>query len=176
MYFTDPWGFEPWSTGKYKWTWDEWFQHPSTTDQDRICGEKIVPEDPIFWLLTLRNKAKDAASKAIRGIKSGAEKVKDCWYQKPKPYQPYAPPSPMGGEKIPATTRPHTRLGTNQGRKGSYPAAREFGSEGEWIRDIHFTEHGRPDVPGHVNPHQHQAVPNPTGGTPQYGPSTPYNW
>ena len=36
-------------------------------------------------------------------------------------------------------------------------------------RDIDFTDHGRPKE--HPNPHQHDYIPNPTGGTLQHGPA-----
>jgi hypothetical protein len=91
----------------------------------------------------------------------------------------YRPPDPLprgpNGEMLPSSSCPHTQLGTGTSRKvGPYTQAREFGENGEWIRDIDFTDHGRPNIPGHVNPHQHRAVPNPTGGTPGRGPAEPF--
>lgn len=62
---------------------------------------------------------------------------------------------------------PHTQLGTKQGSGGPYRQAREFDAEGKPVRDINFTDHGRPGK--HPNPHQHRHIPNPTGGTPQRG-------
>lgn len=59
----------------------------------------------------------------------------------------------------------HTQLGTKDGRKGEYKQAREFTEKDEPVRDVDFTDHGRPQ--NHPNPHQHQYTPNPTGGTPQ---------
>ena len=59
----------------------------------------------------------------------------------------------------------HTQLGTQQGRRGEYRQAREFDSNDNPVRDIDFTDHGRPQQ--HPNPHEHRYVPNPTGGTPQ---------
>ena len=56
---------------------------------------------------------------------------------------------------------PHTQLGQKDGRKGRYPQAREFDGEGNPVRDIDFTDHGR----GHPSPHQHPYKENPTGGT-----------
>ncbi|MCH9609382.1 MAG: hypothetical protein S4CHLAM45_05230 [Chlamydiales bacterium] len=53
-------------------------------------------------------------------------------------------------------------------RKGKYPQAREFDENGEPVRDIDFTDHGRPK--NHPNPHEHKWEPNPTGGTPQRSP------
>jgi RHS repeat-associated protein len=58
---------------------------------------------------------------------------------------------------------PHTQLGTKQGRNGAYKQAREFDSNGKPVRDIDFTDHGRPQ--NHSNPHQHKYIENPTGGT-----------
>lgn len=58
---------------------------------------------------------------------------------------------------------PYTQLGMKEGRRGSYPQAREFDAEGKPIRDIDFTDHDRPDL--HTNPHQHRYKPNQTGGT-----------
>ena len=66
----------------------------------------------------------------------------------------------------------HTQLGKQEGRRGSYPQAREFDKRGQPVRDIDFTDHGRPGQ--HMNnPHQHRYLPNPTGGTPQRGPAEP---
>lgn len=79
----------------------------------------------------------------------------------------YAPDRPLplteDGVFIPDTDAPHTQLGTKKGRKGKYPQAREFDGDGNPIRDIDFTDHGRPK--NHPNPHQHERKPNPSGGT-----------
>jgi RHS repeat-associated protein len=92
----------------------------------------------------------------------------------------YRPPNPLprgpNGEFAPSSPYPHTQLGSRIGQRGQYTVAREFGPNGRPIRDIHFTNHGRPNVPGHVNPHQHQWLPNPSGGTPVRGPAQPYRW
>jgi RHS repeat-associated protein len=78
-------------------------------------------------------------------------------------------------EPVPDTDVPHTQLGTKKGSKGAYPQAREFDAYGKPVRDIDFTDHGRPQ--DHTNPHQHLYEPNPTGGTPQRGDPKPlYNW
>ncbi|MEC4780278.1 hypothetical protein IEKLDGGM_24815, partial [Escherichia coli] len=67
----------------------------------------------------------------------------------------------------------HPQLGTKSGRKGDYTQAREWGYDenGNLVpkRDIDFTDHGRPKE--HPNPHQHDYIPNPTGGTLQHGPA-----
>ncbi|MEV8577403.1 RHS repeat-associated core domain-containing protein, partial [Elizabethkingia anophelis] len=66
------------------------------------------------------------------------------------------------------------QLGTKQGRKGNYTQAREFDKNGKPVRDIDFTDHGRPQ--NHANPHQHRWEPNQTGGTLQRSKkSTPLN-
>ncbi|MEU8184247.1 RHS repeat-associated core domain-containing protein, partial [Micromonospora sp. NPDC049047] len=81
-------------------------------------------------------------------------------------------PRDKHGNPVPDSPYPHTQLGQQSGRKvGKYDAAREFGEDGVPVRDIHFTDHGRPQ--NHTNPHQHDFVPNPTGGTPQHGPARP---
>ena len=64
----------------------------------------------------------------------------------------------------PDVDAPHTQLGTKEGRHGKYPQAREFDEKGNPVRDIDFTDHERPK--NHPNPHQHEHIPNPAGGTP----------
>ena len=49
--YTEPWGLEPWSTGMYKWDYNTWFHHPSTTDRERVCSDYIAPVADDFWLL-----------------------------------------------------------------------------------------------------------------------------
>ncbi|MDN3507014.1 MAG: hypothetical protein P0S96_07285 [Simkaniaceae bacterium] len=79
-------------------------------------------------------------------------------------YVPDRPlPNTPDGVHVPDTDVPHTQLGTKEGRKGKYPQAREFDENGNPVRDIDFTDHGRPQ--DHLNPHQHEHKPNPTGGT-----------
>ena len=63
---------------------------------------------------------------------------------------------------------PHSQLGQTDGRNGKYDQAREFDANGKPVRDIDFTDHGRPRQ--HANPHQHEYIPNGTGGTPRRGP------
>lgn len=65
----------------------------------------------------------------------------------------------------------YTQLGRKSGRKDRYNQGREFDSNGAPIKDIDFTDHGRPGE--HENPHQHPYVPNSTGGTPQHGRAEP---
>jgi hypothetical protein len=68
---------------------------------------------------------------------------------------------------------PHTQLGQKEGRNGKYDQAREFDGNGRPVKDIDFTDHGRPGQ--HTNPHEHPYLPNPTGGTPKRGPERPLN-
>ena len=74
------------------------------------------------------------------------------------------------GNPIPESNAPHTQLGTKSGRNGDYRQAREFDANGNPVRDIDFTDHGRSN---HPNPHQHQYLPNETGGTLRRGPTEP---
>lgn len=97
------------------------------------------------------------------------------------PYGTYRPdrqlPRDKNGNPIPDVNVPHTQLGTKPGRKGNYTQAGEWGyGENDNDNDnvvpkmiIDFTAHGRPNE--HPNPHQHDYIPNPTGGTPQHGPA-----
>ena len=71
----------------------------------------------------------------------------------------------------PEASGPHTQLGQKNGRNGNYDQGREFDANGKPVRDIDFTDHGRPQ--NHPNPHQHVYTPNPTGGTPMRGPTEP---
>jgi hypothetical protein len=81
-------------------------------------------------------------------------------------FPPRKLPRTKAGEPAPdlaAAGSPHTQLGLN--RKGVYPQAREFDAGGKPVRDIDFTDHGRPA--DHANPHQHRYEEPPTGGTRQ---------
>jgi RHS repeat-associated protein len=69
----------------------------------------------------------------------------------------------------PEASGSHTQLGKKEGRKGQYRQAREFDKDGKVVKDIDFTDHGRPQ--NHPNPHQHDYKPNSTGGTPQRDPN-----
>lgn len=79
-------------------------------------------------------------------------------------------PRDENGVPIPESDSPHTQLGQKEGRNGKYPQAREFDADGNPVRDIDFTDHGRDD---HTNPHQHDYEPNETGGTPRRSPPRP---
>ena len=65
----------------------------------------------------------------------------------------------------------HTQLGKKEGRSETYNQAREFDADGNVVKDIDFTDHGRPGQ--HTNPHQHRYTPNETGGTPKRGKAEP---
>jgi RHS repeat-associated protein len=58
------------------------------------------------------------------------------------------------GDAAPDSEYPHTQLGTRTGRNGqAYKQAREWGENGQKVRDIEWTDHGRPT--NHPSPHQH---------------------
>jgi RHS repeat-associated protein len=90
----------------------------------------------------------------------------DAFPDEPLPVKPFGEPAGVEG-----AAGPHTGLGTEEGSKGSYPTAREIDAEGKPVRQIDFTDHGRPI--GHTNPHQHPYKENPTGGTRQRGEAEP---
>lgn len=73
------------------------------------------------------------------------------------------------GVPLPGSPYLHSQLGWRDGRGGSYPQAREFGSDGQLMRDVDFADHGRPST--HANPHEHLWIPNASGGTPARGPA-----
>ena len=81
-------------------------------------------------------------------------------------------PRDANGNPIPDSQYPHTQLATAHGRKGDYPTAREWGPDGQPVRDVHWTDHGRPL--NHTDPHQHPFTPNPSGGTPKHGKAEPW--
>ena len=74
-------------------------------------------------------------------------------------------PLPRGpnGEAVPSSPYPHTQIGWNDGRNGSYIQTRQWGYDGLPVCDIDWTDHGRPNV--HSDPHIHDWLPNPTGGS-----------
>jgi RHS repeat-associated protein len=96
----------------------------------------------------------------------GGSKPGDAFPDRPLPRGSGGEPAPD-----PEANGPHTQLGRKEGRNGSYPQAREFDGNGKPVRDVDFTDHGRPG--NHTNPHEHPYIDNPTGGTPQRGPSRP---
>lgn len=80
-------------------------------------------------------------------------------------HRPYAPnrelPRHPGGRPKPESDYPHTQLGT---RKGRYPQSRDFDGNGRPVRDIDWTDHGKPDW--HTDPHQHVYGPDGSRGGP----------
>ncbi len=117
-----------------------------------------------------RMLASNAARQASIGVTmynlaSGEPGGGGCGAAKPGSYRPdrVLPRNKRTGEPLPDTNLPHTQLGTKKGRKGEYTQAREFDAKGKPVRDIDFTDHGRPKK--HPDPHQHRYVPNETGGT-----------
>ena len=75
------------------------------------------------------------------------------------------------GVPIPSSPAPHTQIGEQTGRRGSYRQTREWGADGEMVRDIDWTDHGRPQ--NHTNPHEHPWEDNPTGGSQRRGEGRP---
>jgi hypothetical protein len=65
------------------------------------------------------------------------------------------PKAPLTGSRLPDVPDPHTQLGIRVDKQGNplYRQAREWGPDGQWTREIDFTDHGHPDV--HTSPHQH---------------------
>lgn len=59
---------------------------------------------------------------------------------------------------------PHSQIGKRAGRNGDYKQVREFDKDGNPVKDIDFTDHGRPSTHPH-NPHEHVYKPSKTGGT-----------
>lgn len=79
------------------------------------------------------------------------------------------PRDKVSGNAIPETDSAHTQLGrrTSKQRGERYPQAREFDSNGKPVRDVDFTDHGRPEE--HTNPHEHNYDPK----TGKRGPNKP---
>jgi hypothetical protein len=151
-------------------------------------GDRIRP---VFPLELLAGGAEAALTKGALGVArvlGGAILLRILPEQPPEPppseppIAPESPPkpgdafpdrelprSPKSGEPLPdpeAEHAPHTQLGIKRSKRSPpYPQAREFDENGKHLRDIDFTDHGRPRE--HTNPHQHRYIPNPTGGTRQ---------
>ncbi|MFF8948500.1 RHS repeat-associated core domain-containing protein [Streptomyces sp. NPDC014940] len=70
-----------------------------------------------------------------------------------------------------ADGHPHTVLGQKKGRRETYAQAREFDAEGKPVKDVDFTDHGRPR--DHDDPHQHPYNENTTGGSRSRGEAEP---
>jgi RHS repeat-associated protein len=123
------------------------------------------PGDPLGWVDPLGLSKKPCVENAAGG---GGRPT----------YVPTGPdgrplPLPRGpnGELAPSSMDPHTQIGWREGRRGGYVQTREFGPNGQPVKQVDWTDHGRPAQ--HTDPHVHDYVPNPTGGTPQHGPARP---
>lgn len=104
-----------------------------------------------------------AGDQAATDVAEGSE---TAFPDRPLPRDANGNPAPD-----PEASGPYSQLGRKSGRNGKYDQAREFDKQGKPVRDIDFTDHGRPS--SHPSPHQHRYIPNPTGGTPQRGPTQP---
>jgi hypothetical protein len=78
-------------------------------------------------------------------------------------------PRGSNGKLAPSSMDPHTQIGWQEGRRGGYVQTREFGANGQPVKQVDWTDHGRPVQ--HANPHVHDYLPNLTGGTAQHGPA-----
>ncbi|MFI6713634.1 RHS repeat-associated core domain-containing protein, partial [Nonomuraea sp. NPDC050478] len=142
------------------------------------CGRGTVQENDDVALITgfiggVGGVIKSALTRGLSTVGKAA-------VPRPKPDPKWFPdrklPRDKHGNPQPESRYPHTQLGRKQGRRENYPQARKFGDNGEVMKDYDFTDHGRPDVPGHENPHQHRYEDNPTGGNKKRGPAEPWTW
>lgn len=114
------------------------------------------------------------ATQAFSSAEGGGETDSETTSEGVKGYAPkdstgktIEPEKDATGHVKPLSEHEHSVLGTAKGRKvGEYKQAFEFGKNGEMKQRIDFTDHGRPK--NHTNPHIHERVPNPTGGTPKW--------
>ncbi|WP_157016051.1 hypothetical protein [Pseudomonas batumici] len=129
----------------------------------------------------LKNARIKKAGRA-EGKGAGAQVVRLEWPKEIDPATLYRPDRKLVNDKdgrpVPDAQEPHTQLANKRGRKDEYRQAREWhlNKDGklEPKRDIDFTDHRRPRE--HTNPHQHDFIPNPTGGTPKHGPARPLEY
>jgi hypothetical protein len=128
----------------------------------RLLGATILAELLYEKITNAFNKNEDDRNQSSKSV---PKSKRDGTYRPDRKL-----PKDRDGNPIPESNRPHTQLGKKKGRKGEYTQGREFGEDGKPVKDIDFTDHGRSD---HPNPHQHRHTPNPTGGTPQHGPTEP---
>jgi RHS repeat-associated protein len=102
-------------------------------------------------------------SGAIAGVVSSLKTVGGGGYAPKKPLARDQHGRPVSKEKSgPLQTEPegaHTQLGTRTSKKrgDTYRQGREFDADGNHVRDVDFTDHGRPKE--HPNPHQHRIDP-----------------
>ncbi len=133
------------------------------------CSDGSSWVEPLAPLIAVAAMARGRGGRGVSGRgSSGGGRNSDTTSNtpsKPDPNRTADDPLPRdaNGVPIPESRYPHTQLGTRPGKNsgGPYRQAREFDENGNPVRDIDFTDHGR----GQPNPHQHRYVPNPTGGT-----------
>ncbi|MFZ0564650.1 MAG: RHS repeat-associated core domain-containing protein, partial [Chlamydiales bacterium] len=131
----------------------------------QICVDAIAVGIGCWGLYKSTQYAADAFGSPYTFSEGGLHTLTSIWRNS----DIYVPDRPLPrddyGVPIPDTDAPHSQLGTRTGSKGKYPQAREFDKDGKPVRDIDFTDHGRPEE--HTNPHQHKYKDNETGGTPE---------
>jgi len=71
-------------------------------------------------------------------------------------------PKNSDGQPVPSSNYPHTQIGLKEGRNTVYRQTREWGYNGDIVKDIDWTNHGRVD---HSMPHVHDYINNITGGS-----------
>ena len=172
--------------------YNEWLPQQPTEVQVAKKLAAIVPEDYIYnpsdhkigWAFLVFSVVESCGSRSL--VMSGSRTTTPlrCCPKttleevgfKPLPgtYRPAGIlPRDKHGNPVPdsGASGPHTQIGTKPGSKGDYTQAREFDVNGKPVKDIDFTDHGRPNL--HPNPHQHPYVPGQTGGSPQRGRAEP---
>ena len=131
----------------------------------------------ISWV-TVETVAVVGAAALVTSAVVSADKWVDEKCSKDDVEAGYAPDRPLpldeNGIHIPDTDSSHTQLGTTNGSKGKYRQGREFDKDGKPVKDIDFTDHGRPT--NHANPHQHDWKDNPTGGSKIRGKQEPLDY
>jgi len=107
----------------------------------------------------------------VRSVPTRAEGGRATYHPIGPDGKPLPLPRGTNGELAPSSLDPHTQIGWRAGRNGGYVQTREFGPNGQPVKQVDWTDHGRPQM--HTDPHVHDYVPNPTGGTPQHGAARP---
>ena len=156
---------------------EEWYSQapegmfaPGQNSSTKESGTVINVDDPV--VLPVPEAVSDATQTGIlRPLDGGA--VQSEGGDSPGYAPERALPRDEHGNPIPeeGAQGPHTQLGQRQGRRETYRQGREFDENGQPVKDIDFTDHGRPG--NHTNPHEHRYIPNETGGTPRRGPAQP---
>ena len=145
------------------------------------AGYKSVPAETIFqW------QSAGASSRAYTNRLASslwADEAGTVMWPSDIPRPSYVPRDPITGEKLelprgpdgelsPSSQFPHSQVGWKEGRKGGYVQTREFGFNGKPVKQVDWTDHGRA-AQGHTNPHVHDYLIDPNGGTPAHGPARP---